>query len=340
MPKRQYVTVASCAIACAMSLTSQAARSDDFYQGKTVSLIVSSDAGGGFDAYTRLLAPYMQKYIPGHPTMVVQNMPGGGGLRLTQYLYTVAEKDGTKVGNVRAPNALDAILNIRGGDIDPTRFAWVGNMAGDSDVCVFSKASGIHTLDDLRARETIIGSTGKGGQNYTFPNAINYVLGTKMKIILGYKGLGDRILAMERGEIEGACGINASSLSLHEQSIAEGKIVPIVQAGRKPYYTIPNVPLTQSYARTDRERQILQAVFSLTEIGRTYALPPGVPADRVEIIRSAFMKATSDPGIIADAAKMKLEIDAMSGADLQKFIAEMANLTPELKKEVLTALGE
>ena len=340
MPKRYRATVVLWAIACGIPLTSQPARSDDFYQGKSVALIVSSDAGGGFDAYTRLLAPYMQKYIPGKPTMVVQNMPGGGGLRLTQYLYQVAEKDGTKVGNVRAPNALDSILNIRGGDIDPTRFEWVGNMAGDSDVCVFWHTSGIKTLDDLRARETIIGATGKGGQNYTFPNAINYVLGTKMRIILGYKSLGDRLLAMERGEIEGGCGINASTLSLHEQLLAEGKLVPVAQAGRKPFPTIPNVPLTQSYARTDRERQILTAVFSLTEIGRTYALPPGTPKDRVEIIRSAFMKATNDPDLIAEATKMKLEIDPMSGEDLQKFIAEMANLTPELKKEVLTALGE
>jgi tripartite-type tricarboxylate transporter receptor subunit TctC len=153
MPKRnRHFYVALCAIACGISLQSQPAQSDDFFYGKSVSLIVSSDAGGGFDAYTRLLAPYMRKYIPGNPTMVVQNMPGGGGLRVTQYLYQVAEKDGTKIGNVRAPNALDAILTIRGGDIDPTRFEWVGNMAGDSDVCVFSQASGIRTLDDLRSR--------------------------------------------------------------------------------------------------------------------------------------------------------------------------------------------
>ncbi len=316
------------------------ASAEEAFAGKTVSLLVSSDVGGGFDAYTRLLAPYMQKYLPGAPTILVQNMPGGGGLRLTQHLYRVAEKDGTKIGNVRAGNALDSILNIRGGDMDPTRFEWVGNMAGDPDVCVFWHTSGIRKLEDLRIREAVVGSTGKGGQNYSFPTAMNYVLGTKMKIILGYKGLGDRILAMERGEIDGGCGINASTLSLHETLISQGKLVPIVQAGGKPFTTLPDVPLTQSYARNDREKSILQTVFGLTEIGRTYALPPGTPKDRVALIREAFIKSTADPELIAAGAKLKLEIDPMSGEEVQAFIKRMAELTPEMKKEVLIALGE
>lgn len=330
------------AAACLLvsAVTTSAARGEDFFAGKTIALLVSSDVGGGFDAYTRLLAPYMRKHLPGAPTTIVQNMPGGGGLRLAQFLYRVADKDGTKIGNVRAGNALDAILNIRGGDMDPTRFEWVGNMAGDPDVCVFWHASGVKTLEDLRLREVIVGATGKGGQNYSFPSAMNYALGTKMKIILGYKGLGDRILAMERGEIDGGCGINASTLSLHESLISQGKLIPVVQAGRKPFVTLRNVPLTQSYARTDRERNILHAVFGLTEIGRTYALPPGTPKDRVALIRAAFLQSTSDPELIAEGAKLKLEIDPMPGEDVQAFISKMANLTPQLKKEVLVALGE
>ena len=229
------------ALAGAVLFTAQAAHAKDYFEGKTVSLLVSSDPSGGYDTYTRLLAPYLQKYLPGRPTMVVQNMPGGGGLKVTQYIYAVAEKDGTKIGNVRAANAFDSILNLRGGDMDPNRFEWVGNMDGDSLVCVFSDASGVRSLDDLRARETIVGATGKGGDNYSMPNSFNYVLGTKMKIVLGYQGTGDRVLATQRGELDGLCGINASSLSTQEDLIKSGKLVTIVQAGHKPFVTIPTV---------------------------------------------------------------------------------------------------
>jgi tripartite-type tricarboxylate transporter receptor subunit TctC len=340
MPKRYQLQVALCAIICTTSLTSQSARAEDFYAGKTVFLLVSSDASGGYDTYTRLLAPYLQKSIPGKPTIVVQNMPGAGGLRVTQYVYSVAEKDGTKVGNVRSANALNSILNLHGGEMDPTQFQWVGNMAGDSIVCVFSDVSKVRSVDDLRARETIVGSTGKGGDNYSMPNTLNYTLATKIKIVLGYKGTNDRILAVERGELDGACGINASSLSMLADPISAGKLIPIVQAGRKPFYTIENVPMAQSYAKTERERQVMEAVFSTTAIGRTYALPPGTPKDRVDIMRAAFSKAVKDPELIAQATKMKIEIDPMSGEDLQKAVEEIAKLSPDLKKDVIVSLGE
>lgn len=338
--KRYGLNITVSAIAGSILLASQPVQSAEVFEGKTVSLLVSSDPSGGYDTYTRLLAPYLQKYLPGKPTIVVQNMPGAGGLKVTQYMYSVAEKDGTKIGNVRAANAFDSILNLRGNEMDPNRFQWVGNMDGDSLVCDFSDKSGIRSVDDLRKRETIVGSTGKGGDNYSMPNAMNYVLGTKMKIVLGYQGTADRVLATQRGELDGLCGINASSLSTHEDLIKSGKLVTIVQAGDKPFVTIPNVPMADSYARNDRERKILQAVFSTTAIGRTYALPPDTPMDRVGIIRTAFMKAVKDPEIIAQATKMKIEIDPMSGEDLQKYIADMAKLPPELKKDVITSLGE
>jgi len=335
------VAVSGIVVSGALAVSATPAAASDFFAGTTVSLMVSADAGGGYDTYTRLLAPYLRKNIPGNPIVIVQNMPGGGGLRLTQHIYAVADKDGTKIGNVRSSNALDAILGVRGGDIDPTRFEWVGDMSSDVDVCVFWHTSGVRTLDDLRERETIIGATGKGGQNYSFPSAMNYALGTKMKIILGYKGLGDRVLAMERGEVQGNCGINGSTLtSLQADLLKQGKLVPIVQSGGKAHKNLPNVPLTQSFARTDRERRILMTIFSQMDIARTYALPPGTPKDRVAIMRKAFMAAMQDPGLAAEAEKMKLELDPKSGEEVQKIIAEMADLSPELKKEVRAALGE
>lgn len=332
--------ILAAALAASQSLVPALAYAEDFYEGKTVSLLVSSDTGGGYDSYSRLLARYIGKYLPGHPTVVVQNMPGGGGLRAAQNVYSIAPKDGTTIGNLRASNMLDSILDIRGGDIDPTKFEWLGNMASDTDVCSFWKDSGVKSFDDLKNREVLLGGSGKGAQNYSFPSAINHVLGTKMKIILGYKGMGDRIIALQHGEIQGNCGMNASSLtSLQSQLLANGQLVPIMQSGMHPYPALSHVPMTQSFSMTDNQRKILDTIFSQMDIARTFAAPPGTPEERVDLLRTAFMVAMSDPALIEEAKRQKLDLNPMSGTDLAKVIADMAGIPPELKKEVRAAIG-
>ena len=317
------------------------AKAQDFYAGKTISILVSSDPGGGYDTYSRLLAQYLPKYIPGKPTIVVQNMPGGGGLRVAQNLYSVADKDGTKIGNVRASNLLDSILNIRGGDIDPNKYEWIGNMASDTDICSFWHTSGVKSFDDLKKKEILIGGSGKGGQNYSFPMSINKVLGTKMKIILGYKGMGDRLLALEHGELQGNCGMNASSLnSLHPDLLKDGKLVPVLQSGLRPHHAFKDVPLTQSFATNDHDKKVLTAIYSQMDIARVFAFPPGTPKDRLAIMRKAFNDAMNDPGLKADAAKQRLDLDAMTGEEVAKVVKEMSDLSPEMKKDVRIALDE
>ncbi|MBX9741774.1 MAG: hypothetical protein K2X62_16990 [Beijerinckiaceae bacterium] len=332
--------MATAALVASASM-SASAQAQDFYAGKTISILVSSDAGGGYDTYSRLLAQYLPKHIPGKPTIVVQNMPGGGGLRVAQQLYSVVDKDGTKIGNIRASNVLDSILNIRGGDIDPNKYEWIGDMASDTDICSFWHTSGVKTIEDLKNKEVLIGGSGKGGQNYSFPMSINAVLGTKMKIILGYKGMGDRILALERGEIQGNCGMNASSLmALHPDLIANGKLVPVLQSGLTPHPSFKNVPLTQSFAANDRQKRLLTTIYAQMDIARTFAFPPGTPKDRVEIIRKAFLAALADPALIADAERLKLDLNPRSGEQVAKIIAEMADVPDDLKKEARAALGE
>jgi tripartite-type tricarboxylate transporter receptor subunit TctC len=316
-------------------------RAADFYSGKTITFVVSSDAGGGYDTYTRFLARYMQKYIPGTPSIVVQDEPGGGGLRGAQDIYAVGDKDGTKIGLVRAGNMLDSILGVRGEEIDPNKYEWIGNMASDTDVCTFSYASGVRSFEDLKTRQVLVGASGTGSQGYDFPNAINYTLHTQMKIITGYKGTADRILAMQQGELQGACGINASSLTrVNRQQITDGKLIPVIQSGLHPYPALSNVPLTQSFATTDAQRRILVTIFSQMEIARVFAAPPGTPKDRVEILRKAFMQALSDQTLIDEAKKLKLDIQPMSGEDVTKVVAEMSDLSPELKAAVRAAIGD
>lgn len=312
----------------------------EFYVGKTIDIIVSSDTGGGYDTYSRLLARHLSQHVSGKPSIVVQNMPGGGGLRSAQFVYSVAPKDGTALGNIRASTMLDAALGIRGGEIDPTKYAWVGSMASDTDVCSFWHTAGIRSFDDLTKKEVVVGASGKSAQNYSFTNAINNVLGTKMKIVLGYKGAADRILALERGELQGNCGINGSTLtSSWPQLLAEGKLVPVIQSGLKPYPALPKVPLTQSFAKTDEQKRILNTIFSQMDVARTYAFPPGTAKERVSEISTAFVATIKDPAFLADAKKVKVDIDLRSGDNVKAIMRDMMELPDELKKKVRTAIG-
>jgi tripartite-type tricarboxylate transporter receptor subunit TctC len=340
MVHKGKIKAAAAALGGALVLAASSASAQDFYAGKTISMLVSSDPGGGFDTYSRLLARHYPKYIPGNPTIVVQNQPGGGGLRAAQQIFT-APADGLRIGNLRASNLLDAILGIRGAEINPTAYEWIGNMASDTDLCSYWHTAGVKTFEDLRNKEVLVGGSGKGAQNYSFPSAMNSVLGTKMKIIIGYKGMGDRILALERGELQGNCGINSSSMmALHPQLIAEGKLIPIMQSGLRPYSAFPNVPLTQSFAKTEREKKILVTIFSQMDIARIFAAPPKTPADRMKILREGFMKAMADPDLIAEAKKQRMDLDPMDHAEVAKIVADMANIPDDLKKEVRNAIGE
>lgn len=314
---------------------------EDFYAGKTLKIMTSSDAGGGYDLYTRMLARHIVRYIPGTPSTVVQNMSGGGGLRGARYIYQLAAKDGTEFAEIHATSMLDSILGIAGEEIDPTKYVWVGSMASDSDVCSFWKTSGIDSFADMLNKPSIIGATGKGAQAFTFPNAINNVLGTQMKIILGYKGTGDRLLALERGEIAGSCGINGSTLvSVAERQIGDGSLIPIVQSGLTAHPAFLNVPLTQSFAKTDEQRAVLETIFSQMQIARVFAAPPGIPPDRAKILRTAFTAVMKDDALKAEAVKLKVDIIPWTGEEVQNLIARLAGISGDLKQKVKLAIGD
>lgn len=312
----------------------------DYFSGKTMKLIVGSNAGGGYDTYTRLLGRHLPRHIGGNPSVTVRNMPGGGGLKSVQYTYKVAKKDGTEVANIRASNALDSILGIRGTDMDFLKFVWIGSMASDTDVCSFWHTSGVKSYDDLLKKEVTVAGTGKGAQSYMFPNAINNVLGTKMKIILGYKGTGDRVLALEQGEIAGTCGVNGSTLlSRITRHVKDKKLVPIIQSGLKPHPQLTQVPLTQSFAKTAEQREVLTAIFSQMEIARPYAAPPGTPVAAGKILRAAFDKAMNDGKLLKEAVKLRLEISPTNGAGTEAIIAKLTNLPDGIKKKARAAIG-
>jgi tripartite-type tricarboxylate transporter receptor subunit TctC len=341
MLKTFHIHSAAGLFAAGIAVGAVPAGAADFYAGKQLKIVVSSDTGGGYDTYSRVLGHHMDRLIPGKPTIIIQNMPGGGGLRAAQFTYKAAPKDGTVLGNIRASNMLDSILGIRGTDIDPTKYEWVGSMAADTDLCSFWHTSGIKTFDDLTRKEVLVGASGKGAQAYSFPNAMNRVLGTKFKIILGYKGAADRILALERGELQGNCGINGSTtVSNYGQLLQQGKLVPVIQSGVAPYPALKNVPLTQSFAKTEEQRDVLEAIFSQMAIARTYAFPPGTPKDRVAIVKKAFDAAMVDPGLLAEAKKVKIDISPYSGAETARLMAKLVAMKPEVKAKAKAAIGK
>lgn len=277
----------------------------DFYDGKTVTMLNSSDSGGGFDTYTRLLAKYLRKYIPGNPNVIVEDVVGAGGLKAAELLYGGSPRDGTTIGNLRSSNLVDSILGIRGAEIKPEKFEWLGSMGSDTDLCSFWYTSGIKSFDDLRKKQVIVGASGKGAQNFSFANAINKLLGTKMKIVLGYKGMEDRMMALQSGELQGNCGMYASSVaSVHMGLIKAGKLIPVIQSGLTPHPAFPDVPLTQSFATNDADRQLLTALFGQMEIARLFAMPPDVPKARAAILQNAFGEALADPGLLAATGKL------------------------------------
>ena len=293
----------------------------DFFRGKDITIGIPSDAGGGYDAAGRLIAQYLTKYIPGNPRLIAQNVPAGGGLALVNQLYNTAPKDGTYIGIIRGSALYEEIFNNPAVKFQSLKFNWLGNFSRTQDGCVFSPKSGINRPEDFFAREITIGASGTGAQAYSLPKIYNELLGTKFKIILGYKGSGDRVLAMERGELEGACGITTGTLRSQFSSVLrDGKIKIVGQAGLAKDEELPDVPNILDLAKDPEQRRALEFLFAQLDLGRAVAAPPGVPPERVKVLRQAFEQMLKDPGLASDAKRMQLDFDPMSGAETVQMI--------------------
>lgn len=313
------------------------AQSDaDFYRGKSITLGIPSDAGGGYDTYVRLYARHLGKHIPGNPNMVPQNIPGGGGLVQANRLFNTEPKDGTAIGLVRASVLYEGVFGNPQAKFDGRKFAWLGNLNADRDTCIFWHASGVKSPKDFYGKELLVGATGVGAMSYSFPSVYNDVLGTKLKIIMGYKGTADRVLAMERGEIQGACGLTTGTFrATLEQPYKEGKLVLAAIAGLSKEPNFPQAANMIDEAKTPEQRQALEFLFAQMEIGRAMAAPPGTPNGRVDILRKGFDATVKDKEFLADAEKLKLDvspIDAAATAQVvEKFYATPAAVVQKVR---------
>jgi tripartite-type tricarboxylate transporter receptor subunit TctC len=312
----------------------------DFYKGKTVDLYVGFSSGGGYDTYARVLARHMEQHIPGKPSIVVKNMPGAGSLVLANWLYNVAPKDGTAFGIVARGAAFDPLLGNDRAEFDAAKFSWIGSMNDEVSVCVAWHTTGVKTLDDVMKKKLTVGGTGPSADTDQFPKILNGALGTKFDIVAGYPGGNEVNLAMERGEVQGRCGWSWSSvIATHKNWVDDKKINILLQMSTSKHPDLPNVPLVMDYAKTEEQRQILNLAFARQAMGRPFVAPPGIPSHRVAALREAFMAALKDKQFLAEAQKMQLEINPVSGQKVQELVAEIYETPKPVAEKVASMLG-
>ena len=329
--------LARCAAACVALVTASNAFAQtpaEFFKGKTIDLYIAYSAGGAYDLYARMLARHMGKHLPGNPQVVPKNMEGAGGLRLANYLYNAAPRDGTAIGATSRSVAFEPMLGNKAAQYDPAKFTWIGSANDEVGVCVSWHTTGIMQFEDLLTKEMTVGSTGFGDDTYQFPRFVNNVLGTKMKIIPGYPGGNDVSFAMERGEVGGRCGWSWSSVKPTRMSwVLEKKINLLMQFSLSPHVDLPDVPLIMDLAKTDEQRAMFKLIFARQVMGRPFQGPPGIPADRLQALQQAFMATMQDKEFLAEAEKGQFEIRPVSGEAIEKLVAEVLKTPPELAEK-------
>ena len=343
MDKRSAALVAAIGLGLALSTgVTPAAAQEGFYKGKTIRIVVATSAGGGFDAYTRTMARHMGKHIPGNPTFIVENMPGAGHRIGANYLYKVAKPDGLTIGHFQGGLFLEQVLGERGIEFDALKYEFIGAPVKDNRACAFTKASGITGMEKWTAAKTPVklGGIG-GGAPDEIAKMLKATLALPIQLVAGYKGTSEIRLAAESGEIAGGCWTWDSIRATWAGAIQSGNAVVVLQILPKPHPELPNIPLAINYAKSEEARQLIQVgIQGPSEYYRPYALPPGTPKDRAQILRKAFQDTMKDPEFVADAAKSRLDVEPVSAEELERSVAGLFKLNPSLLaklKEIFTA---
>jgi tripartite-type tricarboxylate transporter receptor subunit TctC len=329
------------ALVLALAANARADAVADFYRGRSITLTVGYSAGGGYDAYGRVLARHLSKHIPGRPSVIVQNMPGAGSLRAANFLYNVAPKDGTAIGHFSRGMAMEPLIGTSATQFDARRFAWLGSGTDEVSICTTWHTSAVKTWNDMLTIPFTVGGEGSGSDPDIFSAVMRNAFGVKLKLVSGYPGSAEVALAIERGEVDGRCGWSWSSLKLLKPEwIANRQINIITQLALKKSQELPDVPLIFDFATTDRQRQILKLVLSRQSMARPFVAPPDLPADRKAALRTAFDQALADPEFLAEARQRGLEVNPVSGAEIDRLVDELYRTAPDIVAEVRAIISE
>jgi tripartite-type tricarboxylate transporter receptor subunit TctC len=309
---------------------------ESFYHGKTINIIIGTgESAGAVGAYPRNIVQIIGEYIPGKPSFVVRNMPGAGGILAANYIYSIAPQDGLTWGFITRGFMLAPMLNRPQALFKPEGFQWIGSPARTVSVgSVWTAATDVRTLEDAKTKEVVIGATTLAQDTGVYPTMLNRLVGTKFKIVSGYKSVGDVDLAMERGEVHGKVGTTWGSLNSGRSAdwVREKKVTVLVQLGLKKAHDIPaEVPLALDFAKSKEDRQIMELICAPSETGYPSFMGPGVPKERVDAIRAAYVKTMNDPRFIEALKKQNLEYDPIPGADIQRVVAELYALPESVK---------
>ena len=309
-----------------------------FYAGKTIRLVVGVDVGSGYDANARLLARHMSAHIPGHPAFIVQNQPGAGSATMTSQLYAFGPFDGTTIGAAFAGMPTIPLLQPGGSRFDPTKLIWLGNTNRETHVTYVWHNAPVQSLAAARTTELIMGAQAPGSSQVDFPLIADALLGFKFKIVAGYQSTPKINLALESGEVQGTIAAWTTLKTLSSGWLAERKIKIIAQWALRPNPELPDIPNVLDLAKTEAERDALRLVMARLDIGRPFFLPPNVPADRVAALRAAFEATMKDSDYLADAEKLNIDIDPLTGSELAALVAQVARTPAETVARVRAAL--
>jgi len=335
----RHVAAASATLALLAAGSARADALSDFYTGKTITVIVGADSGGGYDAQGRLMARHIGRFLPGTPNAIVQNMPGAGSLTAANQLYNVSPKDGTVMGLLQRGVFSAKFTNPQGVRFDLTKFNWVGNLSAETGVVIAWANSPFKTIEDVMKQEMLVGGTGPHIDTETSPRMMNALIGTKFKIISGYPGTTDAVLAMERGEVQGMGDWSWSNVKTRRPDyLREGKVRVLMQMSTQKEPDLPNVPLAMDFVKTPEQRELMTLFLAQKSAARPVVAPPGIPADRVKAIRAAFDKMIVDADFLKDATQAKLDIDPAPAAAIERVIEIFAKTSEETGAKLRDAI--
>jgi tripartite-type tricarboxylate transporter receptor subunit TctC len=314
-------TAVICAAAC-WPADAHAQTAEEFYRGKSITMLVGSGAGGGYDTYARIFARHMSRHIPGNPAIIAKNMPAAAGLAAASALYTTADKDGSTIAAFTNGAAMEPLFGNTSARYDAQKFNWLGSIGKLQNVCATWYQSPVKTIEAARAREVIVAAAGATSNTAIVPKALNALIGTKFKVIAGYDTGAGLTLSIERGEAEGICGLSWSTIKASRPHWIRDKLLNIiVQMGLQKLSDLPDVPSALDLVTDPENRPVLELILIRQEAGRPFAAPPGVPADRIAVLRRAFAATLDDGEFRAEADKAQLEIEPLTASEIETFLA-------------------